>query len=111
ISSRNGPGASTGARGRTARPAGRLRMPPAPPEDDRKDRVAGRGGEWDPGGVFQGAAPVTFRILGLAPEPFAPLFDLDDDALLARAIHRFVADEPHAAPCRISLDDAEPGER
>ncbi|HEY5409943.1 MAG TPA: DUF1203 domain-containing protein [Caulobacteraceae bacterium] len=43
--------------------------------------------------------------------PFAPLFDLDDEALLARGVHRFVADEPHSAPCRISLEDAEPGER
>ena len=54
---------------------------------------------------------MTFRILGLAPDLFAPLFALDDEALLARGIHRFVADEPHSAPCRITLDDAEPGER
>ena len=54
---------------------------------------------------------MTFLILGLEPAPFAPLFDLDDEALLARNVHRFVADEPHSAPCRISLEDAEPGER
>ena len=54
---------------------------------------------------------MTFRILGLEPEPFAPLFDLDDEALLARNVHRFVADEPHSAPCRVTLDDADPGER
>ena len=54
---------------------------------------------------------MTFRILGLEPAPFAPLFDLDDEALLARNVHRFVADEPHSAPCRISLEDAKPGER
>jgi hypothetical protein len=54
---------------------------------------------------------MSFRILGLSPEPFAPLFALEDDALLARGVHRFVADEPHSAPCRISLDDAAPGER
>lgn len=54
---------------------------------------------------------MTFRILGLPPEPFAPLFDLDDAALQARGVHRFVADEPYAAPCRITLEDAEPGER
>ena len=54
---------------------------------------------------------MTFRILGLEPAPFAPLFDLDDETLLARGVHRFVADEPHAAPCRITLEDAEPGER
>ena len=54
---------------------------------------------------------MTFRILGLEPEAFAPLFDLDDETLLARGVHRFIADEPHAAPCRITLEDAEPGER
>ncbi len=54
---------------------------------------------------------MSFRILGLPAEPFAPLFELDDEALESRRIRRFVADEPHSAPCRISLDDAVPGER
>jgi len=54
---------------------------------------------------------MSFRILGLSPEPFAALFALDDEALRARGVHRFIADEPHSAPCRISLVDAEPGER
>ncbi len=54
---------------------------------------------------------MSFRILGLSPEPFAPLFALDDDELLARGVHGFEADEPHSAPCRISLEDAQPGER
>jgi len=53
---------------------------------------------------------MSFRIRGLAPEPFAPLFALDDDALTARGIQRVTVDEPHSAPCRISLVDAEPGE-
>lgn len=54
---------------------------------------------------------MTFRMLGLAPEPFAPLLQLDEEALLARGVHRLIAEEAHAAPCRISLEDAEPGER
>ena len=54
---------------------------------------------------------MSFRILGLSPEPFAALFGLPDAALLAKGVHRVVADEPHSAPCRITLDDAEPGER
>jgi len=54
---------------------------------------------------------MSFRIRGLAPEPFAPLVLLDDDALAVRGIQRLTADEPHSAPCRISLTDAEPGER
>src|ERR1700743_2386090 len=54
---------------------------------------------------------MTFRIKGLAAEPFLDLFDLDDAALEARDMRRVVADEPHAAPCRVTLADAEPGER
>jgi len=54
---------------------------------------------------------MSFRILGLDPEPFAPLFVLDDAALEARRIRRFVAEEPRSSPCRVSLQDAQPGER
>jgi hypothetical protein len=54
---------------------------------------------------------MSFRIRGLDPEPFAPLFALEDEALAARGIVRVAADAPHSAPCRISLEDAEPGER
>jgi hypothetical protein len=54
---------------------------------------------------------MSFRIRGLAPEPFVPLAGLDDEALAARGVRRMIADEPHSAPCRVSLDDAEPGER
>lgn len=54
---------------------------------------------------------MSFRILGLSPEPFTPLFALGEEALLARGVHRFLADEPYSAPCRITLEDAEPGER
>ena len=54
---------------------------------------------------------MSFRIHALAPGPFRPLFDLDDDALIAIGARRMVCDAPHAAPCRVSLADAEPGER
>lgn len=54
---------------------------------------------------------MSFRIRGLAPEPFAPLFSLEDDVLAARGIQRVTVDEPHSAPCRVSLTDALPGER
>lgn len=54
---------------------------------------------------------MSFRIRGLSSEPFIPLFALDEDALAARGIQRIVADEPGSAPCRINLEDAEPGER
>ncbi len=54
---------------------------------------------------------MNFRIQGLAPEAFLDLFALSDSELAARDIRRVVADEPHSAPCRVTLEDAEPGER
>ncbi|HEY5107485.1 MAG TPA: DUF1203 domain-containing protein [Caulobacteraceae bacterium] len=53
---------------------------------------------------------MTFRITGLSPEPFRPLFGLDDEALAARCAKRFVADVAPGFPDRIELRDAEPGE-
>src|SRR5690606_18772078 len=55
--------------------------------------------------------PMSFRIQPLPLAPFRPLFDRDDGALLAIGARRMVADAPHAAPCRVSLTDAAPGER
>lgn len=51
-------------------------------------------------------------INGLSPEPFAPLFALDDEVLLARGIRRATAhDDPGIGyPCRVSLDFATAGE-
>ncbi|HYD27349.1 DUF1203 domain-containing protein [Brevundimonas sp.] len=54
---------------------------------------------------------MSFRIHGLPLSPFQPLFRMDDDALLAIGARRMIADAPHAAPCRVSLADAAPGER
>jgi len=54
---------------------------------------------------------MSFRIHPLPLAPFRPLFDLDDAALLRLGARRMIADAPHAAPCRVSLADAEPGER
>lgn len=54
---------------------------------------------------------MTYLILPIPPEPFRPLFDLGDGALVAVGARRMVADGPHQAPCRVSLVDAEPGER
>ena len=51
-----------------------------------------------------------FRLVGLAREPFAPLFEMTDEQLAARSIRRVVADHKPGFPCRISLVDAEPGE-
>jgi hypothetical protein len=53
---------------------------------------------------------MTFRISGLQPAPFQPLFGLPKADLAARGVRRVTVTEPHAAPCRITLADAEPGE-
>ena len=54
---------------------------------------------------------MSFRIRGLEAAQFAPLFALDDDALAERSMRAVIADAPHSAPCRVSLEDAAPGER
>ena len=51
-----------------------------------------------------------FRLVGLAREPFAALFEMSDEQLATRSIRRVVADGKPGFPCRISLVDAEPGE-
>lgn len=52
-----------------------------------------------------------FHITGLPLAPFAPLFALSDAELAARNILRQTADKKPGFPCRVSLRDAEPGER
>lgn len=54
---------------------------------------------------------MSFRIRPLPLTPFQPRFAMDDAALLEIGARRMVADAPHAAPCRVSLADAKPGER
>jgi hypothetical protein len=54
---------------------------------------------------------MSFRIRGLSPAQFAPLFSLDDAALATRSMRRVTIDAPHSAPCRVTLEDAEPGEQ
>jgi hypothetical protein len=53
---------------------------------------------------------MTYAITGLDPDPFAPLFALDDAALAARGARRVTASADRGFPCRISLDDAKAGE-
>jgi len=53
---------------------------------------------------------MSFRITGLAPEPFRPLFGLDDTQLAARGAKRYIADSKPGFPDRVELRDAEPGE-
>ena len=52
----------------------------------------------------------SFRLVGLAPEPFAPLFLQSTEALAAIGAQRCVATGHPGFPCRVSLDDAAIGE-
>ena len=53
---------------------------------------------------------MTYRIAGLPPEPFAPLFAMSDEELAGHRAKRVVADAGGSFPCRVSLEDAAPGE-
>jgi hypothetical protein len=53
---------------------------------------------------------MRLRYTGLDAGPFRDLFDLDDAALAARGMVRVTADAKPGYPCRVSLEDAEPGE-
>ena len=54
---------------------------------------------------------MSFRIRGLEPAQFRPLFALAEVALSARGMRGMIIDEPNSAPCRVTLRDVEPGER
>jgi len=53
---------------------------------------------------------MAYRARGLAPDPFVPLFKLTDSQLASQGAVRRFADEPGSYPCRVSLEDASPGE-
>lgn len=53
---------------------------------------------------------MSFTITGLSPQDFSHLFGLPDEALRARNIVRRTADNKPGFPCRITLEDADPGE-
>jgi hypothetical protein len=52
-----------------------------------------------------------FRIAGLPLTPFEPLFALADAELGRHGARRCIVDSKPGYPCRVSLVDAEPGER
>lgn len=53
---------------------------------------------------------MTYRIAGLDPAQFAPLFAMSDDKLAARNARRVTAAASRGYPCRVSLQDADEGE-
>jgi hypothetical protein len=53
---------------------------------------------------------MSFRITGIDSKPFEHLFGLSDEALKSHGARRYVAETKPGFPCRITLEDAEPGE-
>ena len=53
---------------------------------------------------------MTYRITGLDPAPFKPLFGLSDEALAERGVVRMTVTSP-TFPCRVSLTDRDIGEQ
>lgn len=54
---------------------------------------------------------MNLRYRGLNADAFSHLFDLNDDELIARGMRRLPVDAKPGFPCRVTLEDAEPGER
>ena len=54
---------------------------------------------------------MTYRIQALPLDAFVPFFSMSDSELAIVGARRWVADQPGRAPCRVSLRDADAGER
>jgi hypothetical protein len=54
---------------------------------------------------------MTYRIQGLDPKPFEHLFGLPDEELAERNARRVKVTNKPGFPCRVTLEDAEPGEQ
>jgi hypothetical protein len=57
-----------------------------------------------------GSALMPFRLLGLSPDPFLPLFGLSETELAGRCARRIRVDASPGYPDRIELREARPGE-
>lgn len=53
---------------------------------------------------------MTYRITGLDPAPYKPLFGLSDEELAERGIVRMTVTQKPSFPCRVSLTDRDLGE-
>jgi len=75
-------------------------------ENRRKNRVFGSSMVVD-----RVAMKTNFRIVGLPLAQFQPLFPLDNSELAQKGATRLIVDAKPGFPCRVSLQDAEIGER
>ena len=53
---------------------------------------------------------MSYVVSGLPLEPFRPLFGLSDEALAEQGAIRYRVDANPGFPCRVTLEDAQPGE-
>ena len=53
---------------------------------------------------------MSYAITGLPVEPFQPYFGLSDEELAKHNMVRMTADAPVGFPCRVLLEDAQPGD-
>ena len=53
---------------------------------------------------------MTYRIAGLDPAEFAPLWAMDEAELARHGARRVAADADRGFPCRVTLEDARAGE-
>jgi len=53
---------------------------------------------------------MSYAITGLPVEPFQPYFGLSDEELAKHNMVRMTADSPVGFPCRVLLEDAQPGD-
>jgi hypothetical protein len=54
---------------------------------------------------------MSFRVTGLSPEPFRPLYGLSDEELARRGAKRYIVDHTPGFPDRVEMRDAALGER
>jgi len=54
---------------------------------------------------------MTYRIAGLDPAPFAPLWAMDPGDLAGHGARRTTAQADRGFPCRVTLEDARAGEQ
>ena len=53
---------------------------------------------------------MSFRVMGLNPQPFRHLYGLSDDALAAAGARRYLVDASPRFPNRVEMRDLDPGE-
>src|SRR3546814_16218509 len=76
---------------------------------ERKHRDARRDDAWQTGPVRRKDDPMTYAITGLDPQPFAPLFAMNDAALAARGARRVPPNADRGSQCPLTMEDARAG--